>query len=238
LKKNLVAKHNTPAQLKDVPPPFDFKEINYGGNVYFADYPMKQVEIVMLSDGGAYDESTLPVIQLYNNYFGGSMSGVVFQDLRESKALAYSAYSQYIKPRKPEKKYMNFSYIGSQSDKLAEAIKGMNDLLNNMPKAAEAFNSAKEQVLQEIQSERITKTEILLAYEDALKYHHATDMRKNIYDKAKLMTFEDVKKFQEMNIKGKPIAILVIGDKNNVDMKILEKYGTVKTLSLKEIFGY
>lgn len=238
VKKSLTSKHATPTQLKDVPLMYDFKEINYGGSVYFADYPMKQVEIVMLSEGGPYTESTLPVIKLYNNYFGGSMSGVVFQDLRESKALAYSAFSQYIQPYKPEKKYLNFSYIGSQSDKLAEAIKGMNDLLNNMPKAAEAFNSAKELALQEIQSERITKSEILMAYEEALKYGHTTDVRKTIYEKIKTMTYEDIKKFQESNIKGKPLTVLVIGDRNNIDMKILEKYGTVKTLTLQEIFGY
>ena len=238
VKKKLADTHKTAAQLKDVPPEYDFKETNFGGKVYVTDYPMKQVEIVMLSDGGPYDDATLPVITLYNSYFGGSMSGVVFQDLRESKALAYSAFSQYMKPHKREKKYQNFSYIGSQSDKLAEAMKGMSDLLIEMPKAAASFITAKEQVLQEIQSERITKSEILFNYEEALKFGHTTDVRKIIFEKVSRMTFEDVKKFHETNIKGQPFTTLIIGNQSQIDQKALEKYGTVKSLSLQEIFGY
>lgn len=238
VKKKLAETHKTVPQLKDVPPEYDFKEINFGGTVLATDYPMKQVEIVMLSDGGPYDESTLPVITLYNSYFGGSMSGVVFQDLRESKALAYSAFSQYMKPNKRNKRYQNFSYIGSQSDKLAEAMKGMSDLLNDMPKATAAFATAKEQVLQEIQSERITKSEILYNYEEALKYGHTTDIRKGIFEKVSSMTFEDIKKFHENYIKGKPFTTLVIGNQSQIDKKALEKYGTVKMLTLPELFGY
>lgn len=238
VKKSLLTKHTTPDVLLNIPEAFDFKEQGFGGTVYLADYPMKQVEIVMLSEGTTYDKNLLPVIELYNSYFGGSMSGVVFQDLRESKALAYSAYSQYLRPRKPQKKYMNFSYIGSQADKLAEALKGMSDLLNDMPKAAASFASAKEQVIQEIQSERITKSEILFDYEQALNFGHETDIRKDIFEKVKPMTFDDVKKFQETYIKGKPITTLVLGDKNQIDQKALEKYGKLKVLSLQEIFGY
>ena len=40
------------------------------------------------------------------------------------------------------------------------------------------------------------------------------------------------------NIKGKLFTTLVVGDKSLIDQKVLEKYGTVKTLSLQEIFGY
>jgi predicted Zn-dependent peptidase len=197
IKQQLSAKHVTVTELKDVPAEFDFKIQPYGGTVYVADYPMKQVEIVMLSEGNLYDRNLLPVIQLYNDYFGGSMSGVVFQDLRESKALAYSAYSNYMKPRNPKKKYENLSYIGSQADKLADAMKGMNDLLNALPKATASFEAAKEQVIQEIQSQRITKSEVLFAYEDARIFGNQTDVRKNIYEKVSVMTFEDVKKFHD-----------------------------------------
>ncbi|MBK7666649.1 MAG: insulinase family protein [Sphingobacteriaceae bacterium] len=238
VKTILQANHLTPAILKDVPAEYDFKETGFSRNVYVVDYPMKQAEIVMLSEGASYNENLLPVIKLYNGYFGGNMSGVVFQDLRESKALAYSAYSEYLPPRKPGKKYVNFSYIGSQADKLTEALKGMSDLLNELPKAGASFESAKESVLQEIQSQRITKTNILFDYVQALKFGHKTDIRKNIFEKVSQLTFEDVKKFQEANIKGKPFTTLVLGDKNQIDLKILEKYGTVKVLSLEEIFGY
>ena len=238
VKNSLITNHSTSAILKDVPKEYDFKETGFGKTVYFVDYPMKQVEIVMLSEGSVYNENLLPVIKLYNGYFGGNMSGVVFQDLRESKALAYSAYSEYLPPRKPGKKFVNFSYIGSQADKLTEALKGMSDLLNELPLAAASFASAKESVLQEMQSQRITKTEILFDYENAFRFGHKTDARKNIFEKVSSMSFDDVKKFQETYIKNKPYSTLVLGDKSQLDMKAFEKYGPVKMVSLQEIFGY
>jgi len=238
IKNKLNTLHNVPEVLKPIPAEKEFKQETLGNQVYFVHFDMKQVEIVMISRGGAYDVKNLPEINLYNVYFGGGMSGVVFQDLRESKALAYSTYSTYMRPSKPTRKYTNFSYIGSQSDKLADALKGMSDLLNEMPKADAAFNAAKEVILQDIRSERITKSGILFNYEDAIKFGNSEDVRKNIFEKAANLKFEDIKKFQEENVKGKPFTTLIVGKQSDIDFKVLEKYGTVKTLTLKDIFGY
>lgn len=238
VKSALEKFHNVPAVLKPVPAEFEMKEQELGRTVYVVDYDMKQVEILMLSLGDKYDASLLPTIGLYNNYFGGGMSGVVFQDLRESKALAYSTYAFYNKPRKPTQRFYNMAYIGSQSDKLAEALKGMNDLLEEMPKADPSFNASKELLLQDIRSQRITKADILFNYEEALHYGLNYDIRKDIFEKVPKMNFDEIKKFQETYIKGKPRTILVMGKKDALDMKVLEKYGTVKFLTLKDVFGY
>ena len=76
------------------------------------------------------------------------MSSIVFQDLRESKALAYSVYSTYTIPKKTDDSHYQFSYIGTQADKLSEAMDGMLGLLTQMPEANSNFNNAKEAVLQ------------------------------------------------------------------------------------------
>ncbi|MGZ3920340.1 MAG: M16 family metallopeptidase, partial [Bacteroidia bacterium] len=120
--------HTVPEKLLPVPPAYKFVEKQLDNTVYVVDYDMKQAEIVMLSNGGSYRASEVPITTLYNSYFGGGMSGVVFQDLRESKALAYSTYSRFVLPNKLSKQSYNMSYIGSQADKLADAMKGMSDL--------------------------------------------------------------------------------------------------------------
>lgn len=221
----------TPAAKK-----FEYKEIL--NEVFVIDYDMTQAEIVMLNKGGFYKESMIPVLQLYNSYFGDGMSGVVFQDLRESKALAYSVYSRYISPNKPTKQFYNISYIGSQVDKLQEAMKGMSDLLTEMPRSDAGFAAAKENLLQEIRSQRINKADILFNYLDAQQLGLNKDIRMDIYEQVNLFKYEDVKKFHAENIKGKNMTVLVIGKKDNLNMKVLEKYGPVKFLTLKEIFGY
>ncbi|MBP9069981.1 MAG: insulinase family protein [Bacteroidia bacterium] len=237
--KSLNAVHVAPAGgYKPVPASQKFEFRTITNEVFVVDYDMKQAEIIMLNQGGVYNKGMIPLLQLYNTYFGDGMSGVVFQDLRESKALAYSVYSRYVQPNKPSKQFYNVSYIGSQVDKLQEAMKGMTDLLTEIPKSEASFSASKENLLQEIRSQRINKADILFNYLDAQQMGLTNDIRKDVYEKVNLFKYEDVKKFHADNVKGKNITVLVIGKKDNLDMKVLEKYGPVKVLTLKEIFGY
>jgi predicted Zn-dependent peptidase len=239
VKEALNTTHAVPAAgLKPVPAEANFVAQTFNNTVYVVDYDMKQAEIVILTEGEKFDAKNIPLVSMYNGYFGGGMSSVVFQDLRESKALAYSCYSVYRKSADPKLPYYNFSYIGSQADKLPEAMAGMMNLLNNVPKSDISFGAAKESILQDIKTERINKAGILFDYINAEKFGLKTDIRKDIYSSVSSMTYDDVKKFQDEKIKNKPTTILILGKKEMLDIKTLEKYGTVKYLTLKDVFGY
>lgn len=225
-------------KLNNLPEEAKFEKKKFSNEVLVVDYDMKQAEIVVISEGDMYSAQSAPIIKLYNEYFGGGMSSVVFQDLRESKALAYSTYSSYRIGNSPKQPYYNFSYIGSQSDKLPEALAGMMNLLNGMPKSEIGFNSAKEAIIQDIRTERINKSQILFDYLNAKKFGLTSDIRKDIYEKVQNMTFDDIKKFQDTKVKGVPYTLLILGKKDLLDIKTLEKYGNIKYLSLTDVFGY
>lgn len=230
--------HITPEKLTPTPLPVKFEEVEANTNVYAVNYDMKQAEVIFISKDEKYDKMNVPKIRLFNEYFGGGMSSIVFQEMRESKALAYSVYSNYsIAKNKTENNYI-FSYIGTQADKLPEAMAGMMDLVNNMPKAENNFNASKESIIQGIRTERITKANILFNYENATRLGNDYDIRKDIYARVPMITFEELKSFEENHIKNKKYTILVIGKKENLDIKTLGKYGSVKFLELEEIFGY
>ncbi|WP_317900081.1 M16 family metallopeptidase [Aurantibacillus circumpalustris] len=238
VKNSLNASHNVAKDLLEPVASLTFKEKVLDSTVYVVDYDMKQAEIMMLSNGSEYNKNGVPLIYLYNSYFGGGMSSVLFQDLRESKALAYSTYSRYNQPNKLSKKYYNVSYIGSQADKLEEALKGLSDLLNDMPKADGSFSSAKDMILQEMRTQRITKADILFNYLAAEDLGNKADIRKDIFEKVKNYGFEDIKNFQLQAIAKKPRTVLVLGKKEGLNMKVLKHYGNLKFLTLEEIFGY
>lgn len=230
--------HKVPAQLKPVPPDNSFVFKPTTNNVYVVNYDMKQAEIIMISKGEQYNKDIVPDVAMFNEYFGAGMSSIVFQELRESKALAYSVYAAYRNAKRKDKNNYIISYIGTQSDKLPESMAGMTGLLNNMPESENAFKSAKESVLQSLRTERITRADILLNYERNRKLGLNYDIRKDVYSKVTNMTMEDVKKFQQQFIKDKTYSILVLGKKENLDFKTLEKYGKINFLQLKDIFGY
>lgn len=239
LKLTLETDHKTKSDLKTASAGNEFKEINTNENeVYVVNYDMQQAEILMLSKSTSYDRNEVPVIELYNQYFDGGMQSVVFQEMRESKALAYSTFSSYSIPRRTDRSNYIVSYIGTQADKLPEAMAGMTDLLNNMPESENILQNSKVSMMKQIQSDRITNAGILFSYEAAKKLGIDYDIRKDVYEKIPGMTIKDVKEFQSKFIKGKKYTIMILGDIKELDMKTLEKYGKVKILSLTDIFGY
>ena len=234
LNKNM----HLPATLTPVPKPIKYNELEAGSNVYVVDYDMKQAEIIMLSKDELYNKDNVPSIRMFNEYFGGGMSSIVFQELRESKALAYSVFADYsVSDKKSDPNYV-FSYIGTQADKLPEAMAGMMELINNMPESENNFKACKEAITQGIRTERITKEGILFNYKNAQRLGLNYDIRKDIFEKVPGMKFEDVKAFESSHIKNKKYTVLVLGKKESLDMKTLEKYGKVNFLSLEDIFGY
>ncbi|WP_022824297.1 M16 family metallopeptidase [Hymenobacter norwichensis] len=239
LTTTLNTTHRVPAKLTPVPANKDFAEQPMNSRkVYWVDYNMVQAEILFLSKGPVYDKAIVPTTSLYNEYFGGSMGSIVFQELRESKALAYSASSRFANADKVGRSSYNMSYIGTQSDKLPEAMAGMNTLLNDMPVAEANLQIAKNAIRNSIATERITKSDVLFSYERAKRLGLDYDLRRDVYDQTPNMSFADLQKFQQARVKGQNQTILVIGSKDRLNFKELAKYGQLQQLTLKEIFGY
>jgi predicted Zn-dependent peptidase len=235
----IKTEHRTPAKLTPAPAAKDFAEQPLKDKkVYWVDYNMVQAEILFLTKGDLYSKELAPTVALYNEYFGGGMGSIVFQDLRESKALAYSAYSGYNNADKLGRSNYNLSYIGTQSDKLPEAMAGMEALLTDMPVAEANLEIAKNAIRNSISTERITKGDILMSYERAKRLGLDYDIRRDVYASTQKMTFDELKKFQLAKVHGQNQVILVIGSKDRLNFKELAKYGQVQQLTLKEIFGY
>ena len=50
--------------------------------------------------------------------------------------------------------------------------------------------------------------------------------------------WDDIKKFEEENLKNKKWNIKLIGSKDKIKLEEFKKYGKVVELSMKDIFGY
>ncbi|MEW6773457.1 MAG: insulinase family protein [Bacteroidota bacterium] len=245
LKKNEIAEiitkyHQLNAPIASIPAPhiYSTEKLKSGNNIIYTSYPMQQAEFFVLSKVSDFDVSLLPSIEMYNNYFGGNMSGVVFQEIRESKALAYASKSFISLPPNKSYPFINYSYIGTQADKLPEALTAMYQLLDSLPYNQTSFNAAKEGIIQQIRTERILKTDIFFEYIKAKRWGIDYDVRKDIFNKVQKMNFNDVWAFHKKYITKKPRNIAIIGDQNKINFDVLKKYGNIQTVTLKEIFGY
>lgn len=231
--------HKVLEELKTYPDPVKFVEKETNENkVYFVDYDMVQVNIIMMSKDEKLNMSLLPEATLFNEYFGGGLSSIVFQEIRESRALAYSAFASFNIPAKRERSHFTYGFVGTQADKLQMAINALLDLMNDMPKAEKQFDLAKESIMKKIESERITKTNIYSTYIRNLDQGVNYDTRKDIYEAMKTMSLDELDKFFIEHIAGKNYTFLVLGDRDAVDMNVLKELGTIREIKLEEIFGH
>ena len=231
--------HKSPAQLKNYPVEKKYPlQVPKEKTIYFINYDMVQAEIQLHRADQKFDLKLLPSISAFNEYYGGGMASVVFQDIRESKALAYSAYSYIGRPDKKEDPFETHFYVGTQADKLGDALKAVNNLLTDMPESEKNWEIGKKSIRQGIESRRISKSGIMFNYQSALRLGQKEDLRKITYNNIEKISLSDIKQFHANHMKDKSWNMKVLGSKDKINMDELKKYGKVVELSLKDIFGY
>ena len=209
-------------------------------NVLFAQYDAKQVYYLQYScrTKDQFDVKNSPVANLYNNYFSGGMNSIVFQEMREARGLAYSAYAGLFKGTTPKDPYYFYAFIATQNDKVEQAVKAFDEIIEEMPRSEKAFELAKSGILANLESQRTTKANILWGYLEYEKFGLTEDINKTIYEGVKNLTLDDVVAYQQNFIKGRPYTYCILGDKNDLDLNYLRSLGKIKFLSQEEIFGY
>lgn len=238
LKKILKAKHQAGKQALPAKQKVYTQQAFNKNKVYFVNYDMVQAEIIILQQSNKVNEQSMIDCAVFNEYFGGSMSSLVFQELRESKALAYSVKSTYAVASKLNDYNFQYSYIGTQADKMKEALSTLLQLTQQFNESETLFNNAVTSMQESIRTERIDKMDVISTYERYQRLGISQDLRAAIYKQLEHYTYEQLLAFHEQYVKGRPQTILVVGSKNKIDLNDLKAFGEVQELSLEEVFGY
>ena len=207
-------------------------------NVLFLNYPKSQVEVLYLTKDIPFNRETMVIAKIFNEYYGGNMSSIVFQEIREAKALAYSTWASYVTPQKMNEDFVIQAGVFTQVDKMTDAVNAMDNLLVTMVSSQNAFNTACNNVVRSIQSERITKQSIFWSWLNNNKLGIDDDVRKDYYDAAQKLTLDDMQIFFDNHIKDKQYTYIIIGNKEDIDMKALQNIAPVQELTLESILGY
>ena len=232
--------HRTAKVLNKVPAGRQYKEQQTPVNeVLIAPYEAKNIYMTLYNNNGKkWNIAQYPVVYLFNEYFGTGMNGIVFQELRETRGLAYSAWAQYFMPSRQLETESLKGNIISQNDKMMDCIKAFGSIINEMPQSEKAFELAKQASLKRIATERTTKFGIINAYLRVRKLGLTADIYQRIYNTLPALQLQDIVKFEKENMANKPLRYLILGDEKNLDIKSLEKIGKIKRVTTEEIFGY
>lgn len=212
---------------------------SYAENTVYliTDNDAQQSGIYFFMEGKPYSVEDKVLINAFNQYFSGGFTGLVMQEVREYRSMAYSAYGVLLTPQLQAKNYQLQGYIGTQPDKTVDAIKVFLDLLNDMPKHPERMDDIKQFLSHAILTNKPSfrsESQYIVAQK---QLGYTEDPAKTQLPQIDQLTFDQVYGFYEKEIKGKPIAIAVVTDGRSVDTSQLDQFGKVIKVNKNKLFS-
>ncbi len=195
-----------------------------------------QSKVFLMVNGDEFNVKQDPYFEAFNLYFGGGFSGLVLQEIREYRSLAYSAGANYRTPSLKGHKSYFMGFVGTQADKTMEAFGVFDTLMKDMPEKAERIEMIKPYLSQSA----ITNRPGFRHLSETLRYWEnigcTEDPNVQTIKVADKLIFDDIVKFYHKNLKGRAVSYAVVGDKKRIDMDELAKYGKIIELKQKDIF--
>ena len=229
--------HPVDEELQDTPPyrfrtarEFDETEI------YIVNKETAQAQVRIEYPDGTFNEDLTLMASIYNNYFGSGMSSVVFQELREARALAYSAAANYAQGGRENAENLMLGAIGTQTDKTVDAIGAFVDLIDNMPESTERLDESVNSLLNRYRTSKLSFREVIGAVRSWERLGLDGDPRRTRFQQLQEVTMDDLLEFQRTQVKDRPKLISIVGDTSVIDLEALSQFGTVREVQVDEIF--
>jgi predicted Zn-dependent peptidase len=235
LSKNLPLKQGEKASSS----PEIKEKVNYTENtvLFLPNSEAKQSTVYFYIAGDNYKKEKDPGIDAFNEYFSGGFSGLVIQEIREYRSMAYTSGGYYIRPQIENKRAFFFGSIGTQADKTSDAIEIYMNLLAGMPQYPDRISNIKNYLKGMATVEKPHVRNVSQTYQNWKLRGYIKSPAETNKDAITGLTFDDIVKFYSDNIKGRPIAIAIVGNPKAIDTKALEKYGKVIKLSASKVFS-
>lgn len=172
----------------------------------------------------------------FYQYFSGGFNGLVMNEIRENNSMAYTTYGYISRPPVPNKPTYFLGFIGTQADKTVDAVKLFMKLLTDMPLYPERIDNVKTYLREVMLSQKPSFRNASFVFENWKRIGYTEDPAKANMEKLNNLTFDDIVRFYNENIKNKPISIVIMGNKKDIDLKALKEVGKVKTISAGRLF--
>lgn len=173
----------------------------------------------------------------FEAYFGGGMAGLVFQEVREFRALAYAAHARYRRDEEIVQRGHLVAHVGCQADKTVEAIDVMMRLITDMPEREDRTDLVRASLVRSQETESPSFRDL----QDQIDLWTFTgeheDPRKRALVAYRTLDFEDIAAFYRSHLAGRPVAIMVVGDPRRVKPRRLRKYGKLVRLRKRQLYS-
>ena len=183
---------------------------------------VQQADLYFYINGQPYDIASDVYSDAFNQYFSGGFSGIVLNEIRTKRSMAYTAYGVNQTPSLTGKNTNFIGYVGTQSDKVVDAINVYMDLLTTMPADTTRMEAIRAALKQAAQTAKPSMRGKASTFEAWKRLGYNDDPAKVNAEKIDNLTYEQIEAFYKENIQGKPITIILMGDPKKIDLKAIQ----------------
>jgi len=230
--------HLIPESLQETPP-YEFLQVQTSAQNEMRIVHKEMAQSLIFIEFGdvPFDPALRPSVDLYNDYFSGGMSSIIFQELREIRALAYATFAQYELGNREGDQNLMWGYIGCQADKTPEAITAFIDLIDNLPETPERFEETKNAVINQYRVNKLKFRDILPAIRTWEYRGLSPDPRKTRFDTIQKSDMNTMLDFHKQHIQSRAKLISIVGDTTQIDITQLAPVGTTILINIDELFA-
>lgn len=210
--------------------------------VYFYHVPKSRQNYIVSYDaiGALPTQKERVKFKLWDEYFGGGMSSVLFQNVREFRSLAYATGGSAFTTSLAQHSDASQGYVtvtGTQADKTLEALSTVDSLLRQLPMKENNLEAARQSVLNDIQNNYPTFRTLGKYVANQLRDGYVSDPSTGIARGIPSVTSQDIMQFHQKHVTSNKNRIwIVIGDRKITDMKALARYGKVVELRKEDVY--
>lgn len=208
--------------------------------VFFIDMPDMAQSIVYgyVKGDPVDDKASRHASRLFSVYFGGDMSSLMFQEIREFRSFAYRTSGRYQLPNHAHKGTAGSftAMLSTQSDKTLDALGVLDSLIREMPLKPERVEAVKQMLVNRINNDyppfRNLSEKVASARMEGFDRDPAEEFLRDIAT----MDMQDISRFYREQISGRPVVYVITGNRKHIDMKKLAEYGTIIKVKKKDIY--
>ncbi|WP_280765055.1 M16 family metallopeptidase [Parabacteroides sp. PFB2-10] len=176
--------------------------------------------------------------RLFAGYFGGDMSSIMFQEIREFRSFAYRVSASFVVPpfKQAGQPGEFITMLSTQGDKTLDALTVLDELIKNMPERPERLDAFKQTLNNYISNDYPSFRRISSKLASYLREGYSEDPNKAYLADIQQMQMDDIIRFYELNVKDNPMVYMIVGNSKHIDMKRLAQFGTIVELKKKDIY--
>lgn len=204
--------------------------------VYFLHNPSAQATIDLIQSAPEVNAEEKMLVDFYNQYMDGGMGAIMFQEVREARALAYSTFSYYAQGKRLGDEDQMLAFIGTQGDKTVESLTLLIDLMRNPPESDQHFNRARQALENMYRTDRVTFRNVFGTMEAWHDWGFANDPRPQFFAQLSKTQLKDMMAFLKQRVASKPLVFAIVGDREKVNLPALKKLAPVEEVNVSQLF--